>query len=196
MNTPNFSELDEETKRSLLARFRFLRLNKQKDNSMNSKPKFYDTAYPGSMSEREGGSFVDRTDSVSLASALLLNLADAESKAADWMEDAIRWEGQYQNEKILREKAEAERDRLQAARDGMKQALDAPVVQIRLAIQCLDSVDAFLHDAGFSEEDQPRHYLLMAAKNLKDAMLGTSPDTQAQENGGPGWAGLDQVQMP
>lgn len=56
------------------------------------KPSLYDSAYPGSMMPREDGAYVERTDSESLAAALLRNLYEAKSAADDWMNEAIRHE--------------------------------------------------------------------------------------------------------
>lgn len=57
-----------------------------------NKAKYFDSAYPGSMSEREGGSYVEKLDSESLAHALLQNLYAAQREAEDWKESAIQLE--------------------------------------------------------------------------------------------------------
>lgn len=53
-------------------------------------PKLYSTAYPGSMSERDDGDFVESTDNDSLAAALLRNLYDMQLSVEDWKDDALR----------------------------------------------------------------------------------------------------------
>lgn len=62
------------------------------------EPKFFDSAYPGSMSEHKDGSYVEREDSQSLASALLQNLCAAQRNAEDWKDQAIAWENQFHAE--------------------------------------------------------------------------------------------------
>ena len=57
-----------------------------------NKAKFYDSAYPGSMSLRDEGGYVDREDSTSLAEALLQNLHAARDSAEDWKDGALRLE--------------------------------------------------------------------------------------------------------
>lgn len=62
------------------------------------EPKYFDSAYPGSMSERKDGSYVEREDSQSLALALLENLYAAQRDAEDWKDQAIAWENQFHAE--------------------------------------------------------------------------------------------------
>lgn len=62
------------------------------------EPKYFDSAYPGSMSERKDGSYVEREDSQSLALALLENLYAAQRDAEDWKDQAIAWENQLHAE--------------------------------------------------------------------------------------------------
>jgi hypothetical protein len=57
-----------------------------------NKAKYFDSAYPGSMSEREDGSYVEKSDSETLADALLKNLYAAQREAEDWKDAAIHLE--------------------------------------------------------------------------------------------------------
>lgn len=57
-----------------------------------SKVTAYDTAYPGSMCEREGGDYVERKDTASLAAALLEQIHSRDREIEDWQATAIRLE--------------------------------------------------------------------------------------------------------
>lgn len=63
---------------------------------MNTAPKLFSSAYPGSMHQREDGDYVERNDDASLAAALLANIRAARNMIEDL------------------EAVEAERDRLKA----------------------------------------------------------------------------------
>jgi len=56
------------------------------------EPRYFDSAYPRSMSQSKEGSYVERTDSESLASALLQNIYDKERELEDWQNIAIQLE--------------------------------------------------------------------------------------------------------
>ena len=62
-----------------------------------NEPKYFDSAYPGSMSQREDGSYVEKEDSESLAHALLQNLYAAQQDAEDWKDRAIQLEKQLRD---------------------------------------------------------------------------------------------------
>lgn len=54
--------------------------------------KAFDSAYPGSMCEREKGDYVKRKDAASLAAALLEQIHSRDREVEDWQDTAIRLE--------------------------------------------------------------------------------------------------------
>lgn len=65
------------------------------------KLKLFDSAYPGSMLPREDGNYVEKSDSESLALALLENVHKANAQAEDWEATVLQLEAdskQYQAE--------------------------------------------------------------------------------------------------
>lgn len=54
--------------------------------------KAFDSAYPGSMCERENGDYVERKDAASLAAALLEQIHSRDREIEDWQATAIRLE--------------------------------------------------------------------------------------------------------
>lgn len=65
------------------------------------KPKFWHSAYPGSMSEKDDGNYVDRDDNESLARTLVGNIAHLERELEAWQDSDIRLRAERDKLKML-----------------------------------------------------------------------------------------------
>lgn len=65
------------------------------------KPKFWQSAYPGSMFEKEDGNYVDRDDNESLARTLVGNVAQLERELESWQDSDIRLRAERDKLKML-----------------------------------------------------------------------------------------------
>lgn len=100
-----------------------------------SKPKRYDSAYPGSMFEKPEGGFVEFNDVDSLAYALVKNYDAMRLSVDDWTDTAIANEKRAQI-------AERQRDELLAASKSMLHIFDRGLPESSIGRNVCDEMKA------------------------------------------------------
>ena len=128
-----------------------------------SEPKYFSSAYPGSMSQNENGGYVEREDSESLAGALLKNLYAVQREMEDWRTSAIDLEKQL-----------AERD---AALARCVEAIKALLIMN----DCGPSPRKLDDALTWRQNDEKARSLAIAAiSGLPDSAKATAKDTDAR----------------
>lgn len=95
---------------------------------MTHSVKSYDSAYPGSMSEREDGGYIQRDDAGSLAGALLA-LVESGDRAAEDLQGAVEsLEDQLKNMKDFAQDIQDTYDKERARVDWLEQLTDTDVI--------------------------------------------------------------------